>query len=99
MYRRIERRMNIHQIDKMASYVRYLQENQTEADILFKELLIGVTSFFRNPDVWNIMIKKAIPLLFKNLPDDYIVRAWVPACSTGEEAYSLAMAFWKQRTI
>jgi two-component system, chemotaxis family, CheB/CheR fusion protein len=93
MYRRIERRMNIHQIDKMASYVRYLQDNQTEADILFKELLIGVTSFFRNPDVWEVMIKKAIPLLFKTLPDEYIVRAWIPACSTGEEAYSMAMAF------
>jgi two-component system CheB/CheR fusion protein len=93
MYRRIERRMNIHQIDKMASYVRYVQDNQAEADILFKELLIGVTSFFRNPEVWEVMIKKAMPLLFKTLPDDYIIRAWIPACSTGEEAYSLAMAF------
>ena len=93
MYRRIERRMNIHQIDKMASYVRYLQENQTEADILFRELLIGVTSFFRNPDVWDVIIKKAIPLLCRNLPDEYILRAWLPACSTGEEAYSMAMAF------
>ncbi len=93
MFRRIERRMNIHQIDKMVSYVRFLQDNQTEADILFKELLIGVTSFFRNPEVWEFMIKKAIPMLCKNLPDDYIVRAWLPACSTGEEAYSMAIAF------
>jgi two-component system CheB/CheR fusion protein len=85
--------MNIHQIDKMSSYVRYLQENQTEGDILFRELLIGVTSFFRNPDVWEVIIKKAIPLLCRNLPDEYILRAWLPACSTGEEAYSLAMAF------
>lgn len=93
LYRRIERRMNIHQIEKMTSYVRYLHDNQTEAEILFKELLIGVTSFFRNADVWNALIKKAFPLLFKTLPNDYILRAWLPACSTGEEAYSMAMAF------
>ena len=93
LYRRVERRMNIHQIEKMATYVRYLQENQTESDILFRELLIGVTSFFRNPEVWDVIIKKAIPLLSRNLPDEYIVRAWLPGCSTGEEAYSMAMAF------
>jgi two-component system, chemotaxis family, CheB/CheR fusion protein len=93
MYRRIERRMSIHQIEKMPSYVRYLQENQTEADILFRELLIGVTNFFRNPEIWDVMILKAIPALCQSLPDDYVLRAWVPGCSTGEEAYTLAIAF------
>lgn len=97
LFRRVERRMNIHQIDKMSSYVRYLQDNHTEADILFKELLIGVTSFFRNPDVWEAMIKKAIPLLISSLPDEYQIRAWLPACSTGEEAYSMAMAFMEAK--
>ena len=93
LYRRIERRMSIHQIIKMPSYVRYLQENQTEADILFREILIGVTGFFRNPEVWDTMIQNAMPALCQRLPDDYVLRAWVPGCSTGEEAYSLAIAF------
>src|ERR1019366_1599881 len=53
LYRRIERRMGIHQINKMAVYVRYLQENSQELDLLFKELLIGVTNFFRDPAAWE----------------------------------------------
>ncbi|MEX2381823.1 MAG: CheR family methyltransferase, partial [Opitutales bacterium] len=93
LYRRIERRMNIHQIDKTASYVRYLQENSQELDLLFKELLIGVTNFFRDPAVWERLRDQAIPeLLAQGLPGG-ILRAWVPGCSTGEEAYSIAMVF------
>jgi len=93
LYRRIERRMNVHSIEKIASYVRYLQENLSESEILFKELLIGVTSFFRDPDVWNKLIENALPALFDRLPYGHILRAWIPGCSTGEEAYSLAIAF------
>jgi two-component system CheB/CheR fusion protein len=91
LYRRIERRMGIHQITKMAGYVRYLQENSQELDLLFKELLIGVTNFFRDPAAWDQLRDQAIPALLANRAPDQALRAWVPGCSTGEEAYSLAI--------
>ena len=93
LYRRIERRMGIHQIDKMAGYIRYLRENSQELDLLFKELLIGVTTFFRDPGAWEALSKQAIPGLLAKRDSGQALRAWVPACSTGEEAYSVAMAF------
>ena len=93
VYRRIERRMSIHQISKIAHYVRYLQENPAEVDILFNELLIGVTSFFRDPKVWEELKEKTIPDLIDGLPQKYMIRIWVPGCSTGEEAYSMAIVF------
>lgn len=93
LYRRIERRMNVHQIEKIESYVRFLQENPNELEILFKELLIGVTNFFRDTAVWNKLKNDVLPKLFENLPDGYVLRAWVTACSAGEEAYSLAIIF------
>jgi len=91
LYRRIERRMGIHQIHKMAAYVRYLQENSQELDLLFKELLIGVTNFFRDPAAWEQLRTQAIPALLANRSPGQALRAWVPGCSTGEEAYSLAI--------
>lgn len=93
LYRRIERRMGIHQITKMAGYVRYLQENSQELDLLFKELLIGVTNFFRDPAVWEELRTKVIPALLASRAPGHALRAWVPGCSTGEEAYTLAMVF------
>ncbi len=93
LYRRIERRMGIHQIDKMSAYVRYLQESKQELDLLFKELLIGVTSFFRDPAAWEQMRDRAIPALLADHSTGQTLRAWVPGCSTGEEAYSLAIVF------
>lgn len=93
IYRRIERRMGLHQIDSIAKYVRYLRENQQELDLLFKELLIGVTSFFRDPAVWEALKTDAIPELLAQYPAGKALRAWVAACSTGEEAYSLAIVF------
>ena len=93
LYRRIERRMHLHQIDKIAAYVRYLRENSQELDLLFKELLIGVTSFFRDPTAWEHLREKAFPELVAGRSPGHALRAWVPGCSTGEEAYSLAIAF------
>lgn len=93
LYRRMERRMGIHQIKKMADYVRYLQENSQELDLLFKELLIGVTNFFRDASSWEYLRTTAIPELLANRSAGQTLRAWVPGCSTGEEAYSLAIAF------
>jgi len=93
LYRRIERRMGIHQIGKMSAYVRFLQENSQELDLLFKELLIGVTNFFREPAAWEELRKSILPTFITSRPDGQALRAWVPGCSTGEEAYSLAMVF------
>ena len=93
LQRRIERRMGIHQIHKLAGYVRYLQENSQELDLLFKELLIGVTSFFRDPVVWEKLRVEVLPTLLANRAPNHALRAWVTGCSTGEEAYSLAMMF------
>lgn len=93
IYRRIERRMGLHKIDAITSYVRYLRENPQELDLLFKELLIGVTNFFRDPAVWEQLKTVALPALLDNYLTGKPLRAWVPACSTGEEAYSLAMVF------
>ncbi|MCK9395412.1 MAG: PAS domain-containing protein [Methylobacter sp.] len=92
IYRRIERRMKLHQLEHVDTYVRYLRENPQEQDLLFKELLIGVTGFFRNPPVWDALKTEAIPALLANYPDGKAIRAWVPACSTGEEAYTLAIS-------
>jgi len=93
LYRRIERRMGIHQIDRIANYVRFLQENLQERGFLFKELLIGVTNFFRDPPAWEQLKDHAIPQLISNKPGTSNLRAWIPGCSTGEEAYSLAIVF------
>ena len=93
VYRRIERRMGIHQVDKISSYVRLLQQNPRELEMLFKELLIGVTSFFRDPEAWKALKEKALPELLDSIPVSRPLKAWVVGCSTGEEAYSLAIVF------
>ncbi len=89
--RRIDRRMALHRITKLSDYVRYLQEDPREADTLFKELLIGVTSFFRDKDAFDVLKEKAITKLFEQRSPDQTIRIWVPGCATGEEAYSIAM--------
>jgi two-component system CheB/CheR fusion protein len=93
LYRRIERRMGIHLIERIAGYVRYLRENPQEVDLLFKELLIGVTQFFRDPAAWALLSEQVLPELLAAYPAGTTLRAWVAGCSTGEEAYSLAIAF------
>ncbi len=93
IYRRIERRMALHKIESIAVYVDYLRQNQQELDLLFKELLIGVTQFFRDPTVWEVLKKDVLKTLLLNYNGEIPVRAWVAACSTGEEAYSLAIVF------
>ncbi|MES2309790.1 MAG: chemotaxis protein CheB [Verrucomicrobiota bacterium] len=91
LYRRIERRMSVHQISKIPTYIRYLQENSQELDLLFKELLIGVTQFFRDAAIWNQLSTKILPPMLTHRTSGSAFRAWVPGCSTGEEAYSLAI--------
>jgi two-component system CheB/CheR fusion protein len=82
--RRIERRMNIHQIDDIEKYSNYLQNSEIEVDILFKELLIGVTNFFRDAKSFEVLQEKYLNKIFDEKPHDYTVRVWVPGCSTGE---------------
>ncbi|MGZ4956185.1 MAG: chemotaxis protein CheB [Methylobacter sp.] len=89
--RRVERRMQLHQIKNTADYVSFLQKNEQEVTTLTKELFIGVTRFFRDPDAYNILQQKILPDFLKQKPTDYILRVWVPGCSTGEEAYSMAI--------
>jgi two-component system CheB/CheR fusion protein len=91
--RRIERRMGLHQIKKIDSYVRFLRENPQEVELLFRELLIGVTSFFRDPQAWEQLKTEVLPALLEGRTSHQALRAWVPACSTGEEANSLAILF------
>jgi two-component system CheB/CheR fusion protein len=93
VYRRIERRMGLHDLRTIADYVRYLRENPQESELLFKELLIGVTSFFRDPAAWEQLRDEAIPELLAAHPEGGTLRAWSVGCSTGEEAFSLAMVF------
>jgi two-component system, chemotaxis family, CheB/CheR fusion protein len=93
IYRRIERRMSVHKINGIFSYVHFLQENPKEVHILFKELMIGVTNFFRDAPVWEKLKEKVFPELIKKMKPNSQLRAWVPGCSTGEEAYSLAIIF------
>ncbi len=89
--RRIERRMTVHQINTVSDYVRFLQESDHEPAILFKELLISVTSFFRDPEAYKVLQDVILPEMLASKPDNYVVRVWVPGCATGEEAYSIAI--------
>ena len=92
IHRRIERRMSVHQITQIDDYVRYLQHNTEEIDALFRDLLIGVTNFFRDPEAFEALNQQVIPLLFAGKPTmGGVVRIWVAGCSTGEEAYSIAI--------
>jgi two-component system, chemotaxis family, CheB/CheR fusion protein len=94
LHRRIERRMAIHGIASQALYAEFLDNNPQEADLLFKELLIGVTSFFRDRAVWEHLAAVTLPeLAWRGERLGPALRAWVVGCSTGEEAYSLAMIF------
>ena len=89
--RRVERRMNVHHIEDISDYIRLLQKNGEEAQNLFKELLIGVTSFFRDPDAFAALKQKALPTILNQKNDDNPIRIWVPGCSSGEEVYSIAI--------
>lgn len=91
--RRIEKRMALNQVDKLETYLKYLQKNKEELRKLFDELLIGVTSFFRDKEAYDAVEEKIIPQIIKDKIDGDTIRIWVAGCSTGEEAYSLAILF------
>lgn len=89
--RRIDRRMAVHQVESLDCYVKYLQQTPNEVEALFRDLLIGVTNFFRDPEVFKTLEQQVVPKLFAGKPSGATIRVWVTACSTGEEAYSLAI--------
>jgi len=89
--RRVERRMAVHHLQNFEQYLEFLQEHAAELDALFCELLIGVTSFFRDPEAFAALEQQVIPKIFETPTFEGVLRIWVPACSTGEEAYSLAI--------
>ncbi|MDP1560685.1 MAG: CheR family methyltransferase, partial [Pirellulaceae bacterium] len=89
--RRIQRRMGLAQIDSMAHYLDLLQQQPEEATALYKDLLISVTAFFRDPDAFRVLEQAVIPTLLARHADGSPIRVWVPGCATGEEAYSIAM--------
>ena len=89
--RRIERRMAVQQVDTIDGYVKHLQRSPDEVKALFRDLLIGVTSFFRDPEAFKILEEKGVPSIFASKREGGIIRVWSSGCSTGEEAYSLAI--------
>jgi two-component system, chemotaxis family, CheB/CheR fusion protein len=91
LLRRITRRMNLQRIHSLAQYVRFLQANLAEFKLLYQDLLIGVTNFFRDPGLFDFLKEKAIPQLLQSRPPENPLRVWTPACSTGEESYSMAI--------
>lgn len=91
IHRRIQRRMAVHQVETIDGYVKFLQQTPVEVEALFRDLLIGVTSFFRDPEAFQAVEQQAIPKLLAGRAPSDLIRVWVPGCSTGEEAYSIAI--------
>ncbi|MEY2654151.1 MAG: hypothetical protein RLZZ524_1179, partial [Pseudomonadota bacterium] len=90
--RRVARRLAVHGLPDLPAYAEFVRHNPQELALLFQEMLIGVTSFFRDPPVWQELLESVLPVLLAHPANPGPMRAWVAGCSTGEEAYSLAMA-------
>ncbi|MFL5352555.1 chemotaxis protein CheB [Archangium sp.] len=91
LQRRLEQRLRLHHANSLSDYVRYLEAHPEECEALGQELLIHVTSFFRNPEVFEGLQQRVFPELLRNRPPELPLRVWVPGCATGEEAYSILM--------
>ncbi|WP_119072533.1 chemotaxis protein CheB [Aggregatilinea lenta] len=96
IHRQLERRMAVNRIENMANYAQFVQQSPHELDTLFQELLIGVTRFFRDREVFESLNQHAVASLFKARQPDQPIRVWVPGCATGEEAYSIAILIREQ---
>jgi len=90
--RRIQRRMVVHKIDRLDEYVKHLQSNPPELKALYRDMLINVTSFFRNPRAFDALKSTVFPAILKNHPPEASIRIWTPGCASGEETYSVAIA-------
>lgn len=95
--RRIERRLAVQQIELMDEYVKFLQQTPTEVEALYHDLLIGVTSFFRDKEAFDKLQKDIIPALFADIRPASTIRVWCVGCSTGEEAYSIAILLQEEQ--
>ena len=91
--RRILRRMAINKTEELSVYLKYLREKKSEQDLLYQDLLIPVTDFFRDPKIFDNLCKSVFPLIVKNKKEGEPIRVWVAGCSTGEEVYSIAICF------
>ena len=91
LLRRIERRMHLHHIESLADYAHHLEENDDEVDVLWRDWLIGVSGFFRDPEAFRVLAEAALPRLLAAHEDGSTLRIWVPGCATGEEVYSLVI--------
>ncbi|MEM7672804.1 MAG: chemotaxis protein CheB [Verrucomicrobiota bacterium] len=91
--RRIERRMQYHKAGSLDEYAAILLDDVNEVTSLYKDLLIGVTKFFRDPDAFEVLEKRVIPQTLENAPANSTIRVWIPGCATGEEAYTMAFLF------
>ena len=89
--RRVERRMATHQIESIEKYFRYMEEDPSEAEALHKDFLIGVTRFFRDSEAFQLLSEKVVSKLIQDTQPGSTLRIWVPGCSTGEEAISIAI--------
>ncbi len=94
--RRIQRRMGLARIDNMTEYLEFLQRQPKEVTALYKDLLISVTAFFRDPEAYEFLEQQLIPDLIAHHNPDTPIRVWIPACATGEEAYSIAMLLFER---
>ncbi len=92
LHRRIARRMVLNKLESMEDYARFLRENVAEVEALYQDILINVTSFFRNPETYEFLKEKIFPQIVKHRTPDEPVRIWTLGCSTGEEAYSIAIS-------
>ena len=90
--RRVHRRMAVHKLDGMKEYVKYAQSTPGEVKALYQDMLINVTSFFRNPAVFEGMKSEIFPAILKNRGREAPIRIWTPGCASGEETYSVAIA-------
>src|SRR5204863_6355746 len=89
--RRIERRMALSKIERLADYVKLVRSNPQELRLLYKDMLISVTSFFRDHEPFEILKNRVLPQILEHKSPGYHLRIWVPACATGEEAYSIGI--------
>jgi len=89
--RRIQRRMVVHKVEKLGEYVRYLHSNAGEIKSLYQDMLINVTSFFRNPPVFDVLSSTVFPSIMKSRHPESVLRVWTPGCASGEETYSVAI--------
>ena len=95
LLRRIQRRMQIHGLSAPDAYLDHLRKNPTEASALFNDILIGVTNFFRDRESWESLATRVVPKLLKDKESSDMVRTWTIGCSTGEEAYGMAILLFE----